>query len=90
MSLSWKRHRIAALALALGLAVAGYFGYWLTRLEDYRGRMSAVLGQATPPFTLKGGAVSYGGFPIACRQASRTGRWSGCGRTIGSYSRGGT
>lgn len=73
MSLSWKRHRIAALALALGLAVAGYFGYWLTRLEDYRGRMSAVLGQATPPFTLKGGAVSYGGFPYRLQASIKDG-----------------
>lgn len=71
MSFSLRRHRIAALALALGVAVAAYFGYWLTRLEDYRGRMTAVLGQATPPFTLQGGTVSYGGFPYRLQASTK-------------------
>lgn len=72
MSFSWKRHRIALLALALGVAVAGYFGYWLSRLDDYQDRMSAMLGQATPPFTVTG-AVAYGGFPYRLQASVRNG-----------------
>ncbi len=73
MSSSWKRHRIAMLALAIGLAIAGYFAYWLGRLHDYRSQISAVLGQATPPLAIKGGALSYGGFPYRLQGNLRDG-----------------